>query len=76
MGPVAAIDQNLMRRHFSGQAGQYDQYAEVQQRTITHLLERLDPKCADGPVLDIGTGTGALALAMEERRVGPSQGRT
>jgi len=65
MGPVSAIDGRLLRTHFSRHAGDYDRYAAVQKRVVAHLAARL---AASGPltglVLDVGTGTGALALEL------------
>ncbi|MCM2265661.1 MAG: methyltransferase domain-containing protein [Desulfuromonadales bacterium] len=65
MGPVSAIDGRLLRTHFSSHAGDYDRYAAVQKRVVAHLAARL---AASGPltglVLDVGTGTGALALEL------------
>jgi malonyl-CoA O-methyltransferase len=73
MVPVTAIDARKMRENFSGHAGDYDRYAVVQTRVIAELrasLERVGP--IEGPALDIGTGTGALAEALSESL----QGRT
>jgi malonyl-CoA O-methyltransferase len=70
MGPVSAIDGHLVRTHFSRHAGDYDRYAAVQKRVVTHLATRL---AATGPltglVLDIGTGTGALAAELGSARL-------
>lgn len=69
MGPVNAIDNQMVRTHFSAHAGDYDRYAAVQKRVVAHLIARLAeaglPQA--GAVLDIGTGTGALAAALRER---------
>ena len=62
MGPIKAIDGRRMRSRFSAHAGDYDHYATVQKRTIDRLcrqVEQIGP--LSGPLLDIGTGTGALA---------------
>ena len=65
MGPVSAIDGRLLRAHFSTHAGDYDRHAAVQKRVVADLCDRL---AASGPlagrVLDVGTGTGALAAAL------------
>jgi malonyl-CoA O-methyltransferase len=65
VGPVNAIDGRLLRTHFSQHANDYDRYALVQQRVVTHLAARLcacDPP--SGLLLDVGTGTGALVAAL------------
>ncbi len=68
MGPVNALNNQLVRSHFSAHAGDYDRYAAVQKRVVTHLVARLaEAGGADtGPLLDIGTGTGALAAALDD----------
>ena len=65
MGPVKAIDSTRMRGNFSNHAGDYDSYASVQKRVVELLcnavhLFALNP----GPLLDVGTGTGALASRL------------
>lgn len=68
MGPVSAIDGRLLRTHFSQHADDYDRYAAVQKRVVARLVAQL---AASGPlaglVLDVGTGTGALALELGKR---------
>jgi malonyl-CoA O-methyltransferase len=66
MGPVNAIDNQLVRAHFSAHAGDYDRYAAVQKRVVAHLVAQLHAAGlpAAGALLDIGTGTGALADAL------------
>ena len=66
MGPVNALDNQLVRSHFSAHAGDYDRYAVVQKRVVARLVGQLQTAGmpADGAVLDIGTGTGALAAAL------------
>jgi malonyl-CoA O-methyltransferase len=65
VGPVSAIDGRLLRTHFSAHAGEYDRYAAVQKRVVSELAARLVASGPlDGLVLDIGTGTGALAAAL------------
>ena len=68
MGPVKAIDARRMRSNFSAQAGRYDRYAAVQRRVVAELCARMDRfGPLTGPVLDVGTGTGALAEALGGR---------
>jgi malonyl-CoA O-methyltransferase len=73
MGPVSAIDGRLLRAHFSSHAGDYDCYALVQKRVVADLAARLT---ATGPltglVLDVGTGTGALAAELVDSGSGCS----
>lgn len=65
MGPVNAIDGRLLRNHFSVHACDYDSYAQVQQRVVARLVAQLaDTGPLTGLVLDVGTGTGALAAAL------------
>lgn len=65
MVPIKAIDSQRMRGNFSNHAGDYDRYASVQRRVVEILSGRLSglPLHA-GPLLDVGTGTGALAAAL------------
>jgi malonyl-CoA O-methyltransferase len=65
MVPVKAIDDRRMRSNFSAHAAEYDRYAAVQKRVVEHLVSRLFAVGPlNGPLLDIGTGTGALATAL------------
>ncbi len=65
MVPIKAIDSALMRGNFSSHAGDYDRYASVQKRVVELLCERMSAfEMEDGPMLDVGTGTGALAAEM------------
>ncbi|BCR05740.1 malonyl-[acyl-carrier protein] O-methyltransferase [Desulfuromonas versatilis] len=59
------VDTRQVRRHFSCHAEDYDRYALVQKRVVDELLALLRRKSpSDGPVLDVGTGTGALAASV------------
>ncbi len=65
MVPVKAIDSEHMRDNFSSHAGNYDSYASVQKRVVELLCSKMtgfETNC--GPLLDVGTGTGALAAAI------------
>jgi len=55
------IDKTQVRHHFSDHAGEYDLYARVQKRVACRLLELVPPDIVEGPMLDIGTGTGEVA---------------
>jgi len=73
MGPVRAIDGRLLRAHFSAHAGEYDRYAAVQKRVVAQLCSRIaDSGALTGLVLDVGTGTGALASELAGARDGRS----
>lgn len=66
MGPLKAVDDRRMRSSFSARAGDYDLYATVQKRVIESLCRRIDQVGPlPGPLLDIGTGTGALAERLD-----------
>ncbi|MDH3455161.1 MAG: methyltransferase domain-containing protein, partial [Desulfuromonadales bacterium] len=64
MGPITAIDSKHMRGHFSSHAGDYDSYALVQKRVVALLHGRITAFAKSGMMLDVGTGTGALAAAI------------
>lgn len=66
-----AIDRDRMRGNFSSHANDYDSYASVQKRVVELLCDRLFVDWSiDGCVLDVGTGTGALASTILERKAG------
>lgn len=74
MTQASRIDRRHMRENFSAHADDYDRYAVVQQRVVDMLSAWLIERApAEGALLDIGTGTGALAAAirraMPERRL-------
>lgn len=64
MIPSKAIDSEHMRTNFSSHAGDYDSYAQVQKRVVTLLHGRLSALTKPGLMLDVGTGTGALAAEI------------
>lgn len=65
MIPLKAIDSAHMRGNFSSHAGEYDSYASVQKRVVALLCDRMAAfNMKAGPMLDVGTGTGALAAAI------------
>jgi malonyl-CoA O-methyltransferase len=65
MVPIKAIDRRRLRSNFSAHADEYDTFAAVQKRVIQHLCEQLVHfELSPGPLMDIGTGTGALATAL------------
>jgi malonyl-CoA O-methyltransferase len=71
MGPFKAIDSALMRGHFSRHADEYDSYASVQKRVVALMRARMSEvlalsPAAEGMILDVGTGTGALAAVLHE----------
>lgn len=65
MVPVKAIDSARMRGNFSNHASEYDRYACVQKRVVDLLCSKVSAlEVKPGLVLDVGTGTGALATAI------------
>ncbi|MGK2904858.1 MAG: methyltransferase domain-containing protein [Desulfuromonadales bacterium] len=64
MGSIKAIDSEHMRGNFSSHAGDYDRYALVQKRVVASLHRTIPVFAKSGLMLDVGTGTGALAAAI------------
>ncbi len=65
MVPIDTVDNRRMRARFSAHADDYDRYASVQKLVIDSLCRQIGPLGPlAGPLLDIGTGTGALAEAL------------
>ncbi len=61
------VDTRQVRRQFSCHAEDYERYALVQKRVVAGLLDRLGRQgVGPGAILDVGTGTGALARGMAE----------
>ncbi len=67
MNPARRIDRRRVSGNFSAHADDYDRYAAVQQRVVDQLRARLVPRMPfSGPLLDVGTGTGALMTAVRQ----------
>lgn len=65
MVPIKAIDSERMRGNFTSHASDYDSYASVQKRVVDLLVGKLSAcEMKPGMMLDVGTGTGALAAAI------------
>jgi malonyl-CoA O-methyltransferase len=65
MSEAARVDTKRVRANFSCQARSYDRHALVQKRVVDRLLERLrEGGPVEGPILDVGTGTGRLSRAL------------
>ncbi len=65
MVAVKAIDSERMRGNFTSHARDYDSYASVQKRVVDLLISKLSARAMKpGMILDVGTGTGALAAAI------------
>lgn len=65
MMAIKPVDSRRMRDNFSNHAGDYDRFASVQKRVVEILCGRLSVlPVQNGLVLDVGTGTGALAAAL------------
>lgn len=64
MVPIKSIDRECMRGNFSSHATDYDRYASVQKRVVKLLADTLPMQGPVGRVLDVGTGTGALASSV------------
>lgn len=58
---MTQLDPRRIRRHFSTHADEYDRYAVVQKRVVDRLCAVLPSALPNGPRLDLGCGTGALA---------------
>jgi len=70
---VNRVDKARVREAFSRRAGTYDAHARLQ-REVAAEVARLAAWAAPSPrrALDVGIGTGALALALRERLSAPS----
>lgn len=65
MVPINAIDSERMRGNFSSHASDYDSYALVQKRVVELLRDKMSAfEAKPGIMLDVGTGTGALAKTI------------
>lgn len=61
----AIVDPGQVRHHFSSHADDYDRYAVVQKRVVNQLSALIGTlPLPVGPLLDVGTGTGALAARL------------
>lgn len=59
------LNRQLVRRHFSSQADEYDRYARVQARVVERLVAIAgEIGLAAGRCLEIGTGTGHLTAEL------------
>ncbi|MBE0577298.1 MAG: methyltransferase domain-containing protein [Desulfuromonadales bacterium] len=64
MVQTKSIDRVYMRGNFSSHAGDYDNHALVQKRVVVLLHDKITAFAKSGLMLDVGTGTGALAAAI------------
>ena len=68
MVPIKSLDRRRVRSNFAAHASDYDQYANVQKHVAHRLAEEFsDYQLQEGPILDIGTGTGLLAAELSSR---------
>ena len=64
----AFVDARQVRRAFSRAAAGYDDAAQIDREIGRRMLERLDyVKIAPSCILDLGCGSGAAALALQQR---------
>lgn len=67
MRALTRIDRRRMRGNFSAHAEDYDRNAVVQQKVVEQLCARLSGRdTGPGLLLDLGTGTGSLAVAVQK----------
>jgi len=65
---MSDLDRLSVRRSFERAAGSYDSTAVLQQEIGDRLLSRLEYiRLQPGSVLDLGSGTGVLSKALQER---------
>lgn len=65
---VSELNRQLVRRHFSSQADEYDRYARVQARVVDRLVAIAgEVGLAAGLCLEIGSGTGHLSDQLWRR---------
>ncbi|WP_305042025.1 methyltransferase domain-containing protein [Geoalkalibacter sp.] len=64
---MSAVSLTQVREHFSCHAEEYDRFARVQKVVAARLVAQAWPLPQDGPVLDVGTGTGEVARCLRER---------
>lgn len=54
------LDKDKVRQSFAAAARTYDDFAELQRQVGLELLRRFPVEVEDGPILDVGCGTGFL----------------
>lgn len=64
--PAAGINKESIARCFGASAGSYDSGAALQ-RSVGHRLLSLTRPCAEGVLLDLGTGPGYFSAALADR---------